>query len=175
MNRVCDCERGANGLGISGRECDCMEDDPCLSGNTTESAGSSTTEKNRLALFSILELSKAGRSSSSPSSEDFQPLRTPSEWRSIGEVLAETEKNQRPDLLLMIKRQWLWSRDTFGNGRRTGGVIQHIRKELNEIEQKPDDLEEWVDVIILALDGFWRHGGTLPKLLNVLWLSLIHI
>ena len=28
-----------------------------------------------------------------------------------------------------------------------------------EIEANPEDLEEWIDVVILALDGYWRHGG----------------
>ena len=26
---LCDCERGHNGLGMVGRECDCMPPDPC--------------------------------------------------------------------------------------------------------------------------------------------------
>jgi hypothetical protein len=51
-----------------------------------------------------------------------------------------------------------WSRRTFGPGRRTGGVLDHIRKELAEIEADPTDLHEWVDVIILAFDGAWRAG-----------------
>lgn len=33
-----------------------------------------------------------------------------------------------------------------------------ITKELDEIRADPDDLGEWVDVIILAFDGAWRHG-----------------
>ncbi len=59
-----------------------------------------------------------------------------------------------------LKRQQEWSRVTFGGGRRTIGLIKHIQKELCEIEAHPDDLEEWIDVMILALDGYWRHGGT---------------
>ena len=55
-------------------------------------------------------------------------------------------------------RQMGWSAGTFGPGPRTRGVIDHIRKELEEIEQDPTDLNEWVDVIILALDGAWRAG-----------------
>lgn len=66
-------------------------------------------------------------------------------------------------------RQIEWSRKTFGPALRTGGVLDHIRKELKEIEADPHDLSEWVDVIILAMDGFWRHGGAasdlLPRLL----------
>jgi len=51
-----------------------------------------------------------------------------------------------------------WSHRTFGPGKRTKGVLDHIRKELNEIEADPEDLMEWVDLIILAFDGAWRHG-----------------
>lgn len=58
-----------------------------------------------------------------------------------------------------LRLQWEWSRRTFGPGRRTLGITDHIRKELAEIEAKPDDLSEWVDVAILAMDGYWRHGG----------------
>lgn len=64
-----------------------------------------------------------------------------------------------------LKRQWDWSRRTFGEGRRTKGIIQHITKELLEIEANPDDLSEWVDVVILALDGYWRHGGNPESLM----------
>ncbi|WP_244497767.1 dATP/dGTP pyrophosphohydrolase domain-containing protein [Aureimonas sp. AU40] len=62
-------------------------------------------------------------------------------------------------------RQIEWSRATFGPALRTGGVIDHIRKELREIEAQPHDLSEWVDVIILAMDGYWRHGGTAESLM----------
>ena len=57
-----------------------------------------------------------------------------------------------------IERQRAWSLATFGPGPRTAGVLDHIRKELAEIAAAPDDLSEWVDVIILALDGAWRAG-----------------
>jgi dATP/dGTP pyrophosphohydrolase len=57
-----------------------------------------------------------------------------------------------------LTRQREWSRATFGPGRRTGGVIDHIRKELAEIEADPTELGEWVDVIILGFDGAWRAG-----------------
>lgn len=53
-----------------------------------------------------------------------------------------------------------WSQRTFGAGKRTRGLCEHIRKELVEIEAAPGDLEEWIDVLILALDGYWRAGGT---------------
>ena len=58
-----------------------------------------------------------------------------------------------------LKRQEEWSSKTFGHGTRTAGIVEHIQKELEEIRADPHDLEEWIDVIALALDGFWRHGG----------------
>jgi hypothetical protein len=62
-------------------------------------------------------------------------------------------------LIPYIERQAAWSHRTFGGGLRTKGIIDHIRKELLEISANPGDLEEWVDVMILAIDGYWRHGG----------------
>ena len=68
------------------------------------------------------------------------------------------------DLVAHLHRQIEFSERTFGPGDRTAGVCDHIRKELREVQ---DDaaagratLGEWVDVIILALDGAWRSGAT---------------
>lgn len=63
------------------------------------------------------------------------------------------------DLIAHLTRQAPFSRATFGPGARTKGVIKHIRKELKEIEDAPNDesrAQEWVDVAILALDGLTR-------------------
>jgi len=57
-----------------------------------------------------------------------------------------------------IAHQIEWSTATFGPGPRTLGVVDHIKKELEEILAEPEDLEEWVDVITLAIDGAWRMG-----------------
>ena len=54
--------------------------------------------------------------------------------------------------------QKAWSSETFGDHMDPTGVIDHIRKELDEIKAKPDDPEEWADMAILALDGTWRSG-----------------
>ncbi len=72
---------------------------------------------------------------------------------------AQLARGRANDIREYNERQRQWSRKTFGEGKRTLGIIAHIRKELAEIEAKPDDLEEWIDVAILALDGYWRHGG----------------
>ena len=60
------------------------------------------------------------------------------------------------DLNMHLYRQRAFSRATFGPGPRTKMVVDHIRKEIGEIEREPYDLEEWIDVVLLALDGAWR-------------------
>jgi hypothetical protein len=72
------------------------------------------------------------------------------------------------DIESYFRRQIWWSENTFGPALRTKGVIDHIRKELTEIEREPHDLSEWIDVVILAMDGFWRHGGNASDLLPAL-------
>lgn len=53
-------------------------------------------------------------------------------------------------------RQMAFSHATFGPGCRTTGVIDHIRKELVEVEESGGSSSEWIDVVILALDGLTR-------------------
>jgi hypothetical protein len=67
-----------------------------------------------------------------------------------------------------IRRQARWSTKTFGSGLRTVGITEHITKECAEIRANPYDLEEWIDVMILAIDGFWRAGGQSHELMWML-------
>lgn len=76
------------------------------------------------------------------------------------ETIAAIFNGDRFDFSAHLARQRAWSEVTFGPGPRTKGVIDHIRKELSEIEADPSDIEEWIDVVILALDGAWRAGFT---------------
>ncbi|MFZ2999350.1 MAG: dATP/dGTP pyrophosphohydrolase domain-containing protein [Undibacterium umbellatum] len=64
------------------------------------------------------------------------------------------------DFILHLNRQRNFSEYTFGPGLRTKMVCDHIRKELAEVEAAPCDLEEWIDIALLALDGAWRTGAT---------------
>ncbi|NVH64822.1 DUF550 domain-containing protein [Burkholderia pseudomallei] len=82
-------------------------------------------------------------------------------------VLASTSRNSSAALLpaefdmhAFLRRQRAFSARTFGPGRLTARVCDHIRKELTEVEAAPDDLREWVDVILLGLDGAWRTDAT---------------
>jgi len=68
------------------------------------------------------------------------------------------------DLVAHLRRHAAFSERTFGPGARVAGVIDHIRKELVEVQHAAvvgqPTLPEWVDVIILGLDGAWRSGAT---------------
>lgn len=64
-----------------------------------------------------------------------------------------------------VERQRKWSQDTFGP-QRVKGVIDHIKKEIQEVESAPDDLEEWIDLIILSIDGACRMGATTTQIIQ---------
>jgi Protein of unknown function (DUF550) len=67
-----------------------------------------------------------------------------------------------------VRRQREWSLKTFGEGLHTGPITEHIKKELVEITEAPTDLMEWVDVMILAMDGYQRAGGEPEDLMGLL-------
>lgn len=62
------------------------------------------------------------------------------------------------DLIGHIERHRAWSALTFGprDHRPVDGILDHLKKELKEIAENPADLEEWIDLITLAIDGAWR-------------------
>ncbi len=72
------------------------------------------------------------------------------------------------NFLAHLHRQHNWSETTFGPGAHVRGVLDHIVKEIAEIARKPDDLFEWIDVVILALDGAWRSGATPEQIIDAL-------
>lgn len=78
------------------------------------------------------------------------------------------DKMETFNLHAHLQRQRAFSEKTFGPGARTKGVIDHIRKELKEIEADPTDISEWIDVAILALDGAWRAGFTPEQIIQTL-------
>lgn len=71
-----------------------------------------------------------------------------------------------------IEKTANFSAKTFGNGYRTTGICEHIRQELEEIRENPNDLFEWVDVIILALDGATNRGFTPKQITEALEVKL---
>jgi len=80
-----------------------------------------------------------------------------------GEVGEKVKKLMRDhdgiDFKKYLLDQHLWAQNVFGPGARDAGLINHIKKELDEINKAPGDIEEWVDVVILALEGALRHAN----------------
>lgn len=99
-------------------------------------------------------------------------------WRRVRTVFSSSIGNDRPaglpaspasfDLLQHLRRQKTWSETTFGLGSRPQTIINHIRKELLEIESTPHEVEEWIDVVLLALDGAWRTGASPEAIVEAL-------
>ncbi len=70
-----------------------------------------------------------------------------------------------------LRRHVEWSHAMFGtpaDGRGPKGPLDHLKKETKEITEDPYDLEEWIDAIILSIDGFLRAGGKLTMVLPLL-------
>ena len=72
------------------------------------------------------------------------------------------------DLTHLLYRQRSWSAETFGPGPRLKGLLDHLRKELVEVEQDPTDVTAWLDLVILAFDGAWRGGHTPEEIVEAL-------
>lgn len=62
-------------------------------------------------------------------------------------------------------RQKDWSIKTFGPDYSPAAIVAHARKELVEIENDPQDLEEWIDLIRLGFDGALRTGANPAQIL----------
>jgi len=82
-------------------------------------------------------------------------------------------KNSNPkrkifDLKFYLVRQRLWYLSVFGPGQRDAGLIKHIKKELDEIQDSPGDIEEWIDVIILAFEGALRNARSVDPVEDVI-------
>jgi len=78
--------------------------------------------------------------------------------REIRADAVQEYKATNPSVADHLVRQITFSLKAFGPALRTGGVIDHIRKELVEVSENPHDLSEWIDIAMLALDGAWRHA-----------------
>lgn len=68
-----------------------------------------------------------------------------------------------------LEKQIVWSRKTFGPGRRTIGILKHIEKEMDEVIEDSNNFKEWIDIVILTLDGAWRAGATPHEIVSRLY------
>jgi hypothetical protein len=75
------------------------------------------------------------------------------------------------DLVTHIYNQREHSLKTFGpmdGGQTVQGILKHIEKEVEEIRKDPSDLEEYIDVMILAMDAAYRSGFTPEQIAEML-------
>lgn len=87
----------------------------------------------------------------------------------MGYNFNHTDTNTFDDYL---RRHLEWGHATFGSpadGRGPLGPLDHLKKETKEIGDDPYDLKEWIDAIILSIDGFLRAGGKPHMLLPMLF------
>lgn len=86
------------------------------------------------------------------------------------ETVWDTPHTQDYSFVSYVREHAEWSFQTFGPSSRedTERLCRHIEKELQEIRDNPMDDEEWVDVIILAIDGALRSGALPIGLANTL-------
>lgn len=61
----------------------------------------------------------------------------------------------------LLQAQREFSVKAFGTHSITTGVHAHLLEEINEVSLDPEDLSEWADCFILALDGAHRTGKPL--------------
>ena len=70
------------------------------------------------------------------------------------------EQNQVDEFAKLYKEIKDWQKETFLKDCEPPydikPLLAHFRKELNEIEKDPNDMEEWADALILLLGGFAR-------------------
>ena len=57
-----------------------------------------------------------------------------------------------------------WSKNTFKNSSILSNIA-HLRDEIDEIEEFPDNIEEWADVIILYMNAAYLSGHLMNDIL----------
>lgn len=78
------------------------------------------------------------------------------------------------NLVAHLRRARDFSFATFGpprsppEGSPSSGVRDHLAKELKEVNETPNDVEEWADIAILAFDGALREGYTPEQIVEAL-------
>jgi hypothetical protein len=72
------------------------------------------------------------------------------------------------DLIKFVRKQKAFSERAFGPGARQIGTARHILQECDEVLKKPDDLSEWVDIMLLSLDIGWRSGYAMEQVSDLI-------
>ena len=76
------------------------------------------------------------------------------------------------DFISFVLRHKNWADKTFGINRGVLGRIKHIEKELIELKNNPNGPEEWIDILMLTLDGLGLIGLSPENILEELYSKL---
>lgn len=78
------------------------------------------------------------------------------------------------DLYNFWRARSAWSAATFGamNVRGPIGPLRHLEKEVKEALAKPEDLEEYADLLFLVFDATERAGFSYHDLVLACWRKL---
>lgn len=60
-----------------------------------------------------------------------------------------------------------WAEQNFPQ-RTNHSILTHMRREIDEIEAHPDDIEEWADVLLLFMHGMRERGINSTQLTHAL-------
>lgn len=85
----------------------------------------------------------------------------------MDELVKEAGWIGRKLVSLYNQHAW-WSRKTFGTDQERGpkGPIDHLKKEILELEENPTDASEYADCFLLLLDASRRAGISLDGLID---------
>lgn len=67
---------------------------------------------------------------------------------------------------VLIKEHEKFSDETFGKDRNPIGPLKHLKKEIDEIIENPDDIVEYADFLLLFIDAIRLNGYTFSKVIN---------
>jgi predicted house-cleaning noncanonical NTP pyrophosphatase (MazG superfamily) len=64
-----------------------------------------------------------------------------------------------------------WSDQKFGENREPTALLNHLKKEVDEIIREPYDLEEYADAFMLLVDAARLAGFNMTDVFNAMWLK----
>lgn len=78
------------------------------------------------------------------------------------------EEEFLPKFLYLMEEQKKWSEKTFGITDEYGPIrsLKHLEKEAKEAYEKPDDIVEYADCLMLLLDAIRRQGFNIIDVTN---------
>lgn len=76
------------------------------------------------------------------------------------DIIERANQELGSELYALAHEQSVWSQETFGADARRGpiGPLKHLEKEAKEAQDKPDDMSEYADCLLLVLDAARRAG-----------------